>query len=331
MPTRRLVLATVLAPAVLSAVSLPAAAQEHTLRLHTLVASPHPYNDMAEAMKEALEAGSDGRIEVRVFDQGQLGQDPAVIGEMGLGTVDLMISTANNAVNAVPELQVFSMPYLFEDIDAMAAAVGPGTPIHDHFAAAFEERGTGIRLLALTGSGTRNLSNAVGPVEAPGDIEGWRMRTPPSTIDAETWAALGTLPVQVAWGELYAALQTGVAEAMESSIAGYTGSKLYEVAPNLALTGHTIQATHVSISERTWEGLADDLRALVEEAAAEAAALSVERAKHYDSELVETLRAEHGVAVTEPDLAAFREALQPMQETLAADLDLADELALVRE
>lgn len=330
MPTRRPVLVSALA-ALLSAAALPAAAQEHTLRLHTLVASPHPYNDMAEAMKETLEAESGGRIEVRVFDQGQLGQDPAVIGEMGLGTVDLMISTANNAAGAVPELQVFSMPYLFEDMDAMVEAVGPGTPIHEHFARAFEERGTGIRLLALTGSGTRNLSSAVGPVEAPSDIEGLRMRTPPSTIDAETWAALGTLPVQVAWGELYAALQTGVAEAMESSIAGYTGSKLYEVAPNLALTGHTVQATHVSISERTWEALPEDLRALVEEAAAEAAAVGVERARFYEADLVETLRTEHGVAVTEPDVAAFRDALLPLHESLAADLDLAEELALVRE
>lgn len=326
MPTRRLLLA-----AAAAALAVPAAAQEHTLRLHTLVASPHPYNDMAAAMKETLEAGSDGRIEVRVFDQGQLGQDAAVIGEMGLGTIDLMISSTNNAVNAVPELQVFSMPYLFQDRDAMAEAVGPGTAIHDHFAAAFEERGTGIRLLALTGSGTRNLSNAVGPVEAPGDLEGWRMRTPPSTIDSETWAALGTLPVQVAWGELYAALQTGVAEAMESSIAGYTGSKLYEVAPNLALTGHTIQGTHVSISEATWQDLPEELRTMVEEAAAEAATLGVERAEHYETELVEELRSEHGVAVTQPDLAAFQEALSPLQESLAADLDLEEELTLVRE
>src|SRR5699024_5632102 len=59
--------------------SAPAMAADFTLRIHTLVQSPHPYNDMAEYMKEELEERSDNRIAVRIFNAGQLGQDPAVI------------------------------------------------------------------------------------------------------------------------------------------------------------------------------------------------------------------------------------------------------------
>lgn len=319
------------AGAVLLTAAGAAQAADYTLRIHTLVSSPHPYNDMAAFMKEKLEADSDGRIAVKIFDAGQLGQDPEVIGEMGLGTIDLMISTTNNAVKQIPEYQIFSMPYLFADIDEMTEKVGPDSAVKAHFDKVYEDRGLGMKLLALTGTGTRNLSNSQKPVETVADIEGMKMRTPPSKMMSETWAALETLPVTVAWGELYAAMQTGVADAMESSLPGYTGSKLYEVAPYLALTAHTIQATHISMSERSFDKLPEDLQALVAETAVEAAVVGVEKAKGYDGALVETLASEHGVTVTRPDLSGFQELLAPKQAELAEDLGLDAELKLIRQ
>ncbi|WP_163272164.1 TRAP transporter substrate-binding protein [Chelativorans alearense] len=307
-----------------------AQAADFNIRIHTLVKSPHPYNDMAAFLKEDIEAKSGDRIAVRIFDSGQLGQDPAVISEVGLGTIDMMISTTSNAVQQVPEYAIFTMPYLFSGMDDALAKVGPGTPVEAHFQKVYEDRGLNMRLLALGASGTRNLSTAATMVNGPADLKGLKMRTPPSPMDSETWAALSMLPVTVAWGELYAAMQTGVAEAMESSLPGYTGSKLYEVAPNLALTGHTIQINHISISDRTWGKLPEELQKVVQDAAIAANELGVETATQYDSELVETLQAEHGVKVTRPDTAAFVEILTPIQADLAAELDLGEEYALLK-
>ena len=304
-------------------------AADMKMRLHTLVKSPHPYNDMAAFMAEEIAKRSDGAIEIDIFDSGQLGKDPAVIGEMGLGTIDLMISSTNNAVKQVPEYQVFSMPYLFAGFDDLMDRVGPGTPAEAYFQDAYDGHSLNMRLLALGGSGTRNLSNAKGPVNGLADISGFKMRTPPSPMIAKTWAELGTLPVTVAWGELYAAVQTGVAEALESSIPGYTGSKLYEVAPFLALTGHTIQVNHISISKRAWDKLTPEQQQMFVEVAAEASVLGIEMAQKYETELVETLKSDHGVTVTQPDVAEFRDALGPLQASLATELGLEPAMAAV--
>ena len=311
--------------------SSTALAAEFTLRLHTLVTSPHPYNDMAEYFKREVEARSDGRIEVKLFPGASLGQDPAIIGELGMGTVDFMISTTNNAAKQVPEYQVFSLAYLFPDMDTLMATLAPGTPVFEYFSEVYAERELGLRLLALGATGTRNLSNAVGPVTGLEDIQGLKMRTPPSPMIARTWESLGTLPVTVAWPELYAAIQTGVAEALESSIPGYMGSKLYEVAPYLALTAHTLQANHFSMSERSYQRLPEDLQQLVSEVAVAANALGLEKALEYEAEFVDTLREEHGVTVTEPDRAEFMAVVQPLHEELAEDLGVAEVLALIRE
>lgn len=328
--TRRTLLAMGTALATLSFAGAAMAA-DYTLRIHTLVKSPHPYNDMAAAMKEEIEAESDGRVEVKIFDSGQLGQDPAVIGEMAFGTVDIMISTTSNAVQQVPEYGIFTMPYLFAGMDEALEIVGPGTPVAEHFQQVYEERGVGMHLLALGASGARNMSAADVSIESPADLEGLKMRTPPSPMDSKTWSAFGMLPVTVAWGELYAAMQTGVAQAMESSLPGYAGSKLYEVAPNLALTQHTLQLNHTSISEVTWNKLPDDLKTIVQDAATHANAFGVEQAKGYDSALVETLQTEHGVTVTHPDKTAFMEVVAPMQVELAEELDLTEEYELLTQ
>jgi tripartite ATP-independent transporter DctP family solute receptor len=305
-------------------------AADYNFRLHTLVKSPHPYNDMAAYLKSDLEKKSGGRIAVKIFDAGQLGKDPAVISEMGLGTINLMISTTNNAVKQVPEYGIFSMPYLFSGMDDVMAKVGPGTPVEAHFQKVYADRKVGMTLLALGASGTRNLSNSVKPVTSLADIKGFKMRTPPSTMISKSWAALGTLPVSVAWGELYAAMQTKVAQALESSLPGYTGSKLYEVAPYLALTAHTIQVNHISMSTVTWDKLPGDLQKMVLASAIDATRHGVEKAKGYDANLVDKLKKEHGVTVTTPDVTEFQAVLEPVQTDLAKELDLAEELKLIR-
>ncbi|MFV0332457.1 MAG: TRAP transporter substrate-binding protein [Tropicimonas sp.] len=310
--------------------AVPALAADFTLRVHTLVQSPHPYNDIADYIKEKLEAGSDGRIAVRIFTAGQLGQDPAVISEMALGTIDLMISTTSNGVQQIPEYAIFTMPYIFPGMDEMRADLAPDSPIFKHFEQVYQDRGLGMKLLALGASGTRNVATDGVVVNGPGDLKGLKMRTPPTPMDAEVWAALGMLPVTVAWGELYAAMQTGVAQAMESSLPGYDGSKLYEVAPNLALTAHTIQVNHTSMSQASWNKLPEDLQQLVWDVAQEANQHGIDMALKYDSELVESLIAEHNVSVTRPDKQEFIAILGPVQEKLAQDLDLVEEYQIIQ-
>ena len=306
------------------------ASAQTNMRLHTLVQSPHPHNDMAEYIAAEVEQRTDGALRVQVFPGASLGNDAAVIGEMALGSIELIVSSSNNAENAVPELAVFSLPYLFTGIDDFMAKAGPGTAIEAHFIERFEASGSGMRLLALNAAGTRNFSTARGPVEDLADIQGARMRVPPSPLMMKTWETLGTVPVSVAWAELYAAVQSGVADSLESSIPGYSGSKLYEVAPHLALTAHTLLVSHISISEVTWRRLDEEQRRMFQEIAAEATLLGAQKGFEYDEQMVEELAREHGVTVSRPDPQPFIDALAAVQDELAADMGVEAELAMVR-
>ncbi|MEX2644059.1 MAG: TRAP transporter substrate-binding protein [Acetobacterales bacterium] len=319
----KLALAALVATAV-----LPGTGHAQNWRLHTLVKDPHPYNEAARHIIGELDKVG---IKVKLFPSGTLGNDPTVFDEMRLGTVDVMISSSNNAAKHVPELQVFSLAYLWPGYEAFTAATGADGPMLKRFQALFEQKNLGIKLLGIGSGGSRNMSNGVKAVETVADIQGMKMRVPPSPVMLQVWEALGTQPVSVAWTELYAAIQTGVAQALESSIAGYTGSKLYEVAPYLALTQHEIQAGHVSVSQRSFDKLNDEQKAAVIKAGAEAAQIMTETAVADEEKLLETLKKDHGVTVTKPKIAGFQEKVEPLHESLARDMGATDLLKTARE
>ncbi|TVQ38812.1 MAG: TRAP transporter substrate-binding protein [Geminicoccaceae bacterium] len=314
------------APALLVA----GAVEAQTLRLATVVTAPHPWIDAAEAFKAELEAETDGRLTVSIFPSAQLGNDQTVIDEMRIGTIDMIIGGTQNASPFVPEFGLFSLNYLFSGMEAFEQATDPEGELFAHFEETVRDHGVGIRLLALTGGGTRNLSARGGPVLSPDDMVGLRMRVPGSQMDARMWQATGALTTSLPWSEIYTGMQTGVVEAFESSISGYYGSKLFEVAPYHSLTEHQIMMSHISISDIAFNRLSAEDQELVTRAARNAAVLGTAKGVEYDVSLLERLEADHGVTVSEVDKAAFMAVSAPLHDEFAASLGVTEALEMLR-
>lgn len=306
------------------------AAEAQTLRLATVVNAPHPWIDAAESLKAEVEEKTGGRVTVEIFPGGSLGNDQTVIDEMRIGTVDLIIGGTQNASPFVPEYGIFSLNYLFEDMDAFRRVTDPEGPVFAHLEQLHAESGLGLKLLALTGGGTRNLSNNVGPVTTPDDLSGVKMRVPGSQMDARIWQALGTLTTSLPWTELYTGVQTGVVNAFESTISGYYGSKLYEVAPYHARTEHQVMMSHITIGEASFNRLSAEDQAILVQAAHNAGELGTAKGEEYDGALLERLEREHGVTVSTVDKARFVEAVMPLHDEFAEELGAPDLLALIR-
>ncbi len=321
-----------LAAAMLAAPALFGLADAHaqTLRLATVVTAPHPWIDAAEAFKAEVEAETDGRITVEIFPSAQLGNDQTVIDEMRIGTVDMIIGGTQNASPFVPEFGLFSLNYLFSGMEAFERATDPEGELFAYFHETVRNHGVGIELLALTGGGTRNLSARSGPVASPADMNGLKMRVPGSQMDARMWQATDALTTSLPWSEIYTGVQTGVVEAFESTISGYYGSKLYEVAPYHALTEHQIMMSHISIGTLTFDRLAAEDQELIVQAARNAAVLGTAKGVEYDGSLLERLQTEHGVTVNEVDKTAFLEVSAPLHDEFAAELGVADALDILR-
>lgn len=302
-----------------------------SLRLHTLVTSPHPYNTAAEWFGEEIARRTGGAVRSTLFPSAQLGPDRAVLDELRLGTIDLMISTTNNAAAQVPQYNIFSLAYLIPDYDSFRRAMRPNGPIASRIQSLYEERRTGLTLLGFMMGGTRNLS-AVRPVRTLDDLKGLKMRVPPSPAVARQWQALGTLPVTINWAEIYTSIQTGVAQALESSLSGYLAERFYEVAPHLSLTMHEVQVGHFTMSSRSLARMPEAHRQTLRETAAEAMEIGTRAGIEADEAVLRRVRTEFAgrITVHEPDRASFARVLAPLQDELAQSYNARDLLEMVR-
>src|SRR4029077_13136919 len=129
-------------------------------------------------------------------------------------------------------------------------------------------------------------------------MKGLKLRVIPSPSYIALFRALGAAPTPMAFGEVYTALQQGVIDGAENDAVTYITTKHLEVARNLALTRHMMLANTLYLSERTWQKLPDDLKAIIRRGPAAARdPVPAERASR-DAKALDDIRAA-GINVTQ--------------------------------
>jgi tripartite ATP-independent transporter DctP family solute receptor len=299
-----------LAAVVAGTFTLGAAAAE-TLRLSHNTGDTTTWHQGAEKFGELLAEKTEGALEVRVFPNAQLsGGDQMRQAEMvGRGALDLVVTSAINVTPLVPEMAVFSLPYLYANYDQVDATT-QGAPAQMLADILLEK---GIVVLAWGENGFREVTNNTRPIRSPEDMRGLNMRVAgPMYIDVMN--ALGANPQQMQWGETMSALQQGVVDGQENPIgAVIIPQQVYEVQKYLTAWHYSYDPVFLGISQAKWDSYDADMQAKVREAAQEAMAYQREITREATAKGIEFLR-EKGMEVYEPtpeELEAFRAATQP--------------------
>lgn len=292
-------------------------AQAETLRLSHNVGDTTTWQQGAEKFGELLSAKTDGAYDVRVFPNAQLsGGDQMKQAEMvGRGALDLVVTSAINVTPLVPEMAVFSLPYMYSNyaqVDATTEgeAVKPLEAILD---------AKGIKVLAWGENGFRELTNNKQPVKSPEDMKGLNVRVAgPMYIDVMN--ALGANPQQMQWSETLTALQQGVVDGQENPIgAVIIPQQVYEMQKYLTTWHYSYDPLFLGISKAKWDSLDADTQAKFQDAATEAMAFQRQISREGTDKGVAFLK-EKGMEVYEPtpeELAAFRDATKPAFDTWA--------------
>ena len=66
--------------------------------------------------------------------------------------------------------------------------------------------------------GFRQITSGSKAIAVPTDLKGFKIRVPPAPILATLFTALGAAPVNLSFGELYPALQTGLVEGSDNPL-----------------------------------------------------------------------------------------------------------------
>lgn len=298
-------------------VAMATTASADTFRLSHNTSDTTTWQQGAERFSELLGEKTGGEHSVRVFPNAQLtGGDQMKQAEaVGKGALDFVLTSAINVTPLVPEMAVFSLPYLYsnyEEVDATTSGA-PGNRMEeimlDH----------GIRVLAWGENGFREVTNNVRPITAPEDLDGLKMRVAgPMYIDVMN--ALGANPQQMQWTETFQALQQGVVDGQENPIgAVIIPQRVYEVQKYITPWHYSYDPLFLGVSQKLWESWDEETQNTVREAAEEAMTYQVEVSRQQTEEGLEFLK-EQGMEVhtpTDEALQAFREATKPAFETWA--------------
>jgi TRAP-type C4-dicarboxylate transport system substrate-binding protein len=300
---------------------------------HNQTSLENPYAYGANKFKEALERISGNTIVV-ITHHGTLGENESeLVEKLDMGAVDI-INTAPGFMTSIgiQEVDMLALLYLFNSFDHWTAALDGefGNVMKSIIA---EKSGGRFLVLDYWSASVRDYYGKK-KVVSPSDLKGMTLRGQSAQVMQDFWKTCGAIPVSIAWGELYQALQQGVVDSAENDYTNFM-LKEHHKTPN----GKYISETHHDYTTRLfmtsgafWDKLTDQQKEWITEASKIAA----------DEERAVTIRMfqesrekviADGAIVTnfeDMDIPAFKAIALPIQDNFAKQNNLANLLELVR-
>lgn len=221
-----------------------------------------------EYMAQYLSDKTGGAMTINLFPSSQLGNASAMMEMVQQGSLDIMLE--GNFMNSygVSDCKAGSVSFLNKSKDMYRAL--NESEVKKDWERQFEEI-NGIHILndAFYRNGTCYVSNK--KIESLADMKGLKVRVPPSQVVIQCYEALGMAPTPIAYSESLLSLQQGVVDAIWcTEDAAYTMG-FYEVAKYLIELNTDQDSMYLYTNAALYNGLGENERAALEEAAAAAA------------------------------------------------------------
>lgn len=277
--------------------------------------SPNGLTDYAaNRFAEEVAELTDGEVTVEVIPSGQLGtQEEAADGVLS-GTMDATIVPSAQMEPFVPEMSITTLPYVYEGWDHVDEYFNDG-PLGQELEALTEEQGA--RILGWSPVGARHLFFRDAGISSLADMEGLMFRSPSPRMYIETFDAFGMGTTEITWSEAYSALQTGVADGLDSPLQAAMDESFEEVTNGVVLTEHMWGPMNIMISSTVFDTLSAEHQEALQEAGLTASRDGGQRAQEEDEQAIEALE-EAGVTVHEFS-AGDREEMESRTEPIVQE------------
>lgn len=279
---------------------------------HTLAPNNH-YQLTALEFAKVVAAKTNGKIEVQVFPQSQLGGEVQMTQALRTGTQEMMISGQAAMVNTIKQWEIFDIPYLFSSVDdANRVMQGPVGKKFMEMMKPYNMVG-----LAWISVGERNLFTGKKTIGSLSDVKDLKVRVMQSPGYIAGYKALGANPTPLAYNQVFLALSQGLIDGADTSPEQFIQDKFSDVSKNYYITHVNYLPVVLAISKAAWDKLTPDQQKAMQEAATEAAQFDLkEYKKEYEEALVQMKS--HGVQVVEVDTKPWAVATEAARKEMIA-------------
>lgn len=260
--TRRTVLRTLAAAPAASFIAMPhiARAAEIELKYGNNLPLSHPLNIRAQEAAERVAQETNGRVEIKIFPNNQLGGDTDMLSQVRNGGITFFTPSALVIATLVPVAAINAVGFAFADYGQVWKAMDGKLGAH------VREAISKVNLYAfekMWDNGFRQMTTSGKAIESAKEMAGLKIRVPVSPLSISMFKALDAAPASLQFSEVYTALQTKVVDAQENPLPIIQVAKLFEVQKSCAVSNHIWDGFWFIANGRAWRGLPADVQKIV--------------------------------------------------------------------
>ncbi len=293
-----------LALAALLAALAPAASAQVTIKLGTLAPQGSTWHEILKDLAQRWEQASGGQVKLRIYAGGAQGSEGEMVRKMAIGQLQAASISNIGMHDVVPEPQVVSVPFLFEDGPQMECAFAKLRP---RLEAALERRGLVALQWSRIGAVHLFCSRARRTPAEASDAKVWAWEGDPKSVEA--YRAAGLHPVVLSSTDIMPSLQTGMIDCVPNVPLYVLTARLFDKANHMMDVpwSYTIGATLVR--KEAWEKIPADLRPKLLAIAAELGKKVDEEVRRLNADAVQAMQ-KQGLKVVKVDPVPWRTAME---------------------
>ncbi|WP_320122154.1 TRAP transporter substrate-binding protein DctP [uncultured Sphaerochaeta sp.] len=212
------------------------------------------------------------------------------------GSLDVVVvasSALNNATNNRSAL--LELPFLFDSYEEARQLMkdliipeldGPLVAI-------------GAKCLGLWSMGWRYITSRDAPIQRPYDMQGKKMRIMYNDTMTEYFKNLGTIPIQMNYGDVAKSLETGIIDCQENPYSNILEMQFYQYQKYITLLKFHLSTEACLISQQTWTKLSEPQRAIIISAMEETTEWIYREQQIFNAQCCNTLVEEKGMELVD--------------------------------
>jgi TRAP-type C4-dicarboxylate transport system substrate-binding protein len=225
------------------------------------------YPVMQGKFKENVETASKNEIFVKLFPAGALGIGAALAQKIQSGTVSGGAVSLSNFSPFTPVVDMINIPYWCGENQKFANLV-TSAAWNDEITPKVMEKGYKPMFYFTVDPRTIATRKGFKAIKTPKDMEGMKMRTPPSAMLQQIYKLAGANPTVVAWGETAAAIKQGVADGLDPAITALATFGFHDILGNVTFVKSVPDAQMFAANAGWYKALSDGQRKAFDDAAA---------------------------------------------------------------
>ena len=277
-------------------------------KMSTVVPPAFAWGKGGEIFLTLVKERTAGRINIKQYPGASLvqGQQDREFSAMRQGVIDVLCGAPVNWTSTVPQLGVFTLPFLMPDHKAWDAVMSDPGVVDAYFDLV---RKAGAEPLSIGETGYRQISDSKRAIVKPDDMKGLKIRVVGSPMYGEIMSSMGANPTFMSWADAQPALASGAVDGQENPLEVFLAAKINTLGQKYVTKwNYSNDILLFAIAAPVWASWTPADQRIVREAAVDAAKQQVAIVRKLFAEDVQRVSA-LGVEVhvpTEAEMAAWQ-------------------------